>query len=99
MQRIADMHLVGMLADTASLSLLPQVEKGKLIDAPLDNKVGTYFMVNQSNNRRQINHDVSQFFEQRLGDKLLGMIHRDFLASVITFIPNCYIDYRYTDGQ
>lgn len=77
MQGIADMHLIVMLADTASLSLLPQVEKGKLIGVPLDNKVGTYFVVNQSDNRRQISHDVSQFFEQRLGDQLLGMIHRD----------------------
>ncbi|CAJ0999914.1 hypothetical protein SODG_003137 [Sodalis praecaptivus] len=27
--------------------------------------------------RRNLSRDVSHFFEQRLGDKLLGMIHRD----------------------
>ncbi|AHF75296.1 Cellulose synthase operon protein [Sodalis praecaptivus] len=76
-QRFADLHIVMMLADTASLSLLPQIENHKFLGAPLNQRLGEYYVVNQSDMRRNLSRDVSHFFEQRLGDKLLGMIHRD----------------------
>jgi cellulose synthase operon protein YhjQ len=77
MQAIADLHVVVMLADTASLSLLPLMEKHKLIGTPLNNKLGEYYVVNQVDIRRNLSRDVTQFFEQRLNDNLLGTIHRD----------------------
>lgn len=66
-----------MLADTASLSLLPLMEKNKLIGTPLNNKKGEYYVVNQSDTRRTLSRDVTHFFEQRLNERLLGTIHRD----------------------
>ncbi|MDJ0024916.1 cellulose biosynthesis protein BcsQ [Pantoea eucrina] len=77
MQQLADMHLVVMLADTASVSLLPQIENNRMINQPLNNKHGHYFVLNQSDNRRNISREVTSFMQQRLGDSLLGVVHRD----------------------
>jgi len=77
MQQLADMHLVVMLADTASVSLLPQIENNRMIGQPLNNKHGHYFVLNQSDNRRNISREVTEFMHQRLGDNLLGVVHRD----------------------
>ncbi|QTF09466.1 cellulose synthase operon protein YhjQ [Brenneria izadpanahii] len=76
-RELADMHIVVMLADTASLSLLPQMENHKFLGSPLNSQGREYYIVNQSDMRRPLNRDVTLFFEQRLGDKLLGTIHRD----------------------
>ncbi|OIV45741.1 cellulose synthase operon protein YhjQ, partial [Sodalis sp. TME1] len=39
-QSFADLHIVMMLADTASLSLLPQIENHKFLGAPLNQRLG-----------------------------------------------------------
>ena len=77
MSRLADLHLVIMQADTASLSLLPHVENHRLTGDVLNRKAGHYFVLNQSDNRRQVSRDVTAFMEQKLGNQLLGVIHRD----------------------
>lgn len=74
---LADLHVVVMLADTASLSLLPQIENEKMIGGPLNHRLGHYFVLNQSDSRRNISRDVTAFMQQRLGDRLLGVINRD----------------------
>lgn len=75
--RLADLHLITLLADTASLSLLPQIENQRLTGEPLNHRLGHYFLVNQSDSRRHISRDVTAFMQQRLGDSLLGVINRD----------------------
>lgn len=77
LSRLADLHLVTLLADTASLSLLPQVENHRLTGDVLNRKAGHYILLNQSDNRRQISRDVTAFMEQRLSDRLIGIVHRD----------------------
>lgn len=77
MTALADMHLVVMLADTASLSLLPQIENQKMIGAALNQRAGHYFVLNQSDSRRNISRDVTAFMQQRLGDRLMGVVNRD----------------------
>lgn len=77
MTALADLHLVIMLADTASLSLLPQIENEKMIGGALNQRSGHFFVLNQNDNRRTINRDVTAFMQQRLGDRLLGVINRD----------------------
>lgn len=77
MSELADLHLVVMLADTASLSLLPQIENNRLTGKPLNNKNGYYFILNQSDGRRNISRDVTQFMQDRLQDKLIGVVPRD----------------------
>ncbi|PKH23725.1 cellulose synthase operon protein YhjQ [Enterobacterales bacterium CwR94] len=77
MAALADLHVVVMLADTASVSLLPQIENHRMIGGELNHRAGHYFVLNQSDSRRNISRDVTAFMEQRLGDKLLGVVHRD----------------------
>jgi len=77
MTDLADLHLVVMLADTASLSLLPQIENEKMIGGALNQRAGHFFVLNQSDSRRNISRDVTTFMQQRLGDRLLGVINRD----------------------
>ncbi|MFU9137617.1 cellulose biosynthesis protein BcsQ [Erwinia tasmaniensis] len=77
MSALADLHLVVLLADTASLSLLPQIENDKMIGGALNHRAGHYFVLNQSDSRRNISRDVTAFMQQRLGDKLLGVVNRD----------------------
>lgn len=77
MTDLADLHLVVMLADTASLSLLPQIENEKMTGGALNKQHGHYFVLNQSDSRRNISRDVTAFMQQRLGDRLLGVVNRD----------------------
>jgi cellulose synthase operon protein YhjQ len=77
MTDLADLHLVVMLADTASLSLLPQIENDRMIGGALNQRSGHYFVLNQSDSRRNISRDVTAFMQQRLGDRLLGVVNRD----------------------
>ena len=48
-----------------------------MIGQPLNNKHGHYFVLNQSDNRRNISRDVTAFMQHRLGENLLGVVHRD----------------------
>lgn len=77
LSRLADLHLITLLADTASLSLLPQIDNHRLFGGAAHQKTGQYFIINQSDNRRHISRDVTQFLGNRLGERLLGVIHRD----------------------
>lgn len=74
---LADLHLIPLLADTASMSTLAHVEKQRLTGAALNHKHGHYFVINQSDSRRQVSRDVTSLMEEKLGERLLGVIHRD----------------------
>ncbi|GAA3907224.1 MULTISPECIES: cellulose biosynthesis protein BcsQ [Gibbsiella] len=93
-QAIADLHVVVMLADTASLSLLPHMEQHKLIGMPLNNKNGEYYVVNQIDTRRTLSRDVTQFFEQRLHEHLLGTVHRDECVPEANASQQAIIDFN-----
>ena len=71
------MHLVPLLADTASTSALAHVEKQRLTGGELNHKLGHYFVINQSDSRRQVSRDVTSLMEEKLGERLLGIVHRD----------------------
>lgn len=74
---LADLHLIPLLADTASMSTLAHVEKQRLTGGALNHKHGHYFVINQSDSRRQVSRDVTSLMEEKLGERLLGVIHRD----------------------
>lgn len=69
---LADLHLITLLADTASASLLPRIENQRL-----NGRLGNYLVLNQSDSRRAVSRDVTAFIEQRLDERLIGVIHRD----------------------
>ncbi|QOL16435.1 cellulose biosynthesis protein BcsQ [Dickeya dianthicola] len=77
MTDLADLHLMVMMADTASLSLMPFIENNKLTGQHLNRKKGYYLLLNQTDNRRTISSQVSSFVQQRMPDKLIGSVHRD----------------------
>lgn len=68
-----------LLPDGASLSLLPEIESGKFYNEESEQR--NYFVLNQVDVRSQLNRDVTQFLNERLGSSLLGMVHRDEAVS------------------
>ncbi|WP_337878839.1 cellulose biosynthesis protein BcsQ [Rheinheimera sp.] len=64
-----------LLADSASLSSLPEIESGNLYGEDMRDRC--YYIVNQVDVRSQLNADVTSFLTQRLGSALLGTVHRD----------------------
>lgn len=93
MQPLADLHIVVMLADCASVSLLPHVQDHRFLGMPLNSKKGEYYVINQSDIRRTLNRDVTQFMEQRLHNQLLGIIHRDESVSEANASQRSVIDF------
>lgn len=92
--RMADLHLVTLQADTASLSLLPYVENNRLIGEVLNQKAGQYVLINQSDTRRQLSRDVTMLIEERLGEKVLGVIHRDESVSEANASQQAILDFN-----
>lgn len=74
---LADLHLMVMLADTASLSLLPHIENNGLTGSPLNNRLGYYYLLNQKDSRQRVNRDVTEFLQAHAKERLIGTIHRD----------------------
>lgn len=70
---IADICLIPFLADTASIHLLPKIEK-HIADTP---PCPHYFLLNQIDLKKRVSSEVIIFSENRLQDKLLGQIHKD----------------------
>lgn len=64
-----------LLADSASLSVLPEIESGNFYGE--DAQQRTYFLLNQVDMRSQLNRDITQFLNGRLAASLLGIVHRD----------------------
>lgn len=98
MRTLADMNITVMLADSASLSLLPQMENHKFLGTPLNNRKGEFYVVNQSDMRRPLSRDVTQFFEQRLKEKLLGVIHRDECVPEANASQRSIIDFNHASA-
>lgn len=64
-----------LLADSASLSVLPEIESGSFYGE--DARFRTYYILNQVDMRSQLNRDITQFLNGRLAASLLGTVHRD----------------------
>lgn len=70
--------LIVSLSDAASYTALPLAEK--LISRYVgerDDFFGCGHLVNQVDRARQLNRDISLIMQQALGQRLVGMIHRD----------------------
>lgn len=64
-----------LLADGASLGVLPEIESGYFYGEQA--KQRTYYVLNKVDMRTQLNRDVTQFLHERLGAAMLGIVHRD----------------------
>jgi len=75
--RLAHIRLTVLLADSASISLLPRVVEGDFY--PPDTLPGSrhFFILNQVDQRRRLNAEITRFMDSRYGDDVLGYVHRD----------------------
>lgn len=64
-----------LLADSASLAVLPSIEEGSFY--PKSTSRHSYYVVNQFDLRSELSRDVYTLFKERLGASLLGAVHRD----------------------
>jgi len=75
---VADMALAVLLADAASLTLLPKIRSGESfldLQGRRGDRVG--YVLNQVDQRRQLGRDVLALSEQVIGDELCGIVHQD----------------------
>ncbi len=75
---VANVALVVSLADAASYTALPMIDR--LIASYTDERddfAGTAYVVNQVDQSRQLNKDITQVMQGLLGERLIGRITRD----------------------
>ncbi len=75
--RMAHVRLTVLLADAASLSLLPRVVEGDFYPADTLPSSRHFFILNQVDPRRRLNAEITRFMDDRYGDDVLGYVHRD----------------------
>ncbi|HEX5679174.1 MAG TPA: cellulose biosynthesis protein BcsQ [Alcanivorax sp.] len=73
---LADLRLTLLLADSASVSLLPTLQDGFY---PPDVAPGSRhrLVLNQVDIRRRLNREITEFLQARYRDTLLAILHRD----------------------
>ncbi len=78
LNRLADLRIAVLLADAASASLLPSIESGRFYKPTAAGEPPKiHYILNQVDQRRRLNRDVTEFIQARLGSALLGLVHRD----------------------
>lgn len=75
LDKLADLRIIILLADAASVSLLPSIKRGEFLTVSNPNGVG--FIINQVDRRRRLNREVTEFLEGHLEAVMLGSVHRD----------------------
>ncbi len=74
---LSDVLLVPLLADTASLALLPEIEQLIEQETAKNPQLIARIILNQVDYRRKVNKEIESFLQERLEEKLLGIVHRD----------------------
>jgi cellulose synthase operon protein YhjQ len=75
---IADLALAVLLADAASLALLPRIRSGEFFLDPEGGRTDRIgYVFNQIDHRHLLGRNVLALSEQVLGDDLYGIVHRD----------------------
>lgn len=75
LEALSPIYCVVLMPDSASLSVLPELESGDLL--PPGAYSHCFYILNQLDLRHHLAQDISQYLRQRLGPKLLGSVHRD----------------------
>jgi len=75
---VANLALVVSLADAASYTALPLIDGLIASHAEgRDDFAGAAYLINQVDHSRQLNKDICQIMQGLLGERLLGLVHRD----------------------
>lgn len=91
---VANLALVVTLSDAASYSTLPMIDK--LIQtyaADRSEFIGAAYVINQADSSRQLNKDLTLIMRNILGERLIGVVHRDqSIAEALAYNRNV-LDY------
>lgn len=85
-----------LMADSASLAVLPTVEEGAFYPVEMQNS--TYFVINQIDFRSELSRDVYEMLTNRLGPSLLGTIHRDPAVSEAHALQISMLEHAYSSS-
>ncbi len=91
---VANLVLVVSLSDAASYNTLPMIDsliKTYAGDRP--DFLGAGYLINQVDRSRQLNKDITQIMRNALGDKVIGLIHRDQSISEALAYNQSVLDY------
>lgn len=93
-QPLVDMHIVMLQPDGISPALLSKLEDNRFLDMPLNKNGSQYYVLNQTDSRYEMSHDIEIYFKQTLSDRLLGNIHRDSSVSAALTSQKQLREYR-----
>jgi len=92
----AELVLIITLPDAASYAALPLMDNlVRRYAGPRPGFRGQFYLINQLDSTRQLSADVAQVLRQRLGDRLLGGIHRDQAVCEALACDQSVIDYAH----
>lgn len=74
-ESLSPIYCVVLMPDSASLSVLPELESGEFLPPLAANR--HFFILNLMDLRHHLAQDITEYLRQRLGPKLLGTVHRD----------------------
>jgi len=98
LEPVAGFHIVALLADAMSLAILPRLQVGIARGGSRNvasSQIG--YVLNQVDQRRQLNRDVLALTRDVLGERLYGTIHHDEAVPeavacqlpVLDYAPDC----------
>lgn len=91
---VANVAIAVSLADAASYTALPQIDK--LIKAYTRERkdyAGTAYLINQVDESRQQSRDITQILQGLLGQQVIGVVHRDQAISDALAYNRNVLDY------
>ncbi|WP_172116114.1 cellulose biosynthesis protein BcsQ [Halomonas hibernica] len=94
--KLKPLCVTALLADSASLAVLPSVENKSFYPSGVEGQI--YYVINQLDLRNELSNDVYGLLKSRLGASLLGAIHRDAAVSEAHAQQISILQYAYTSA-
>lgn len=94
--KLKPLCITALLADSASLAVLPVVEGGSFYHDYIDKHL--YYVINQFDLRSELSRDVYDLLKERLGASLLGSVHRDPAVSEAHALQVSVLQHAYTSA-
>ncbi|RUR39028.1 cellulose biosynthesis protein BcsQ [Vreelandella populi] len=94
--RLKPLCVTALLADSASLAVLPTIENKSFYPASVEGHI--YYVINQLDLRNELSNDVYGLLKKRLGASLLGAVHRDAAVSEAHAQQISILQYAYTSA-
>lgn len=89
-----DLQIVTLLADGAAPALLEKIEDRVYPGLVFSENKSCHYVINKTDPRYEMSHDIEVYLRQRIGDKLLGDIHHDSSVQAAFASQKLLRDYR-----